>query len=78
MALDSLAFARRGKLEHFDDGWGVAVAKGWIVVSMKNRSGLEGSTRGAEPLQVLDHLLLHLLAANAVLQAAAHSSDLIS
>ena len=54
------------------------MAKGWIVVSMKNRSGLEGSTRGAEPLQVLDHLLLHLLAANAVLQAAAHSSDLIS
>src|SRR6187455_1247783 len=46
--------------------------------SLRVISSLEGSACGAQPLQVLDHLLLHLLAADATLQAAAHSGDLIS
>ena len=28
VALDSLAFARRGKLQHFDKGWDEAVGRG--------------------------------------------------
>lgn len=30
------AYDRTDKLQHFDKGWDEAVAKGWIVVSMKN------------------------------------------
>jgi hypothetical protein len=39
---------------------------------------LEGLDRGTQPLQVLGHFLLHLIAADAMLQTAAHAGNLIS